>query len=373
MRGGGYTLSNASAWGIDPEQLIDTPEPPTRVVNMNQLGRALTTLDAPPVSGALRVQQQSRCDRAEPESRSRAASHARISFTVVLEQTMTDTARLRRRAAAGDDVPRALRHRQGHGAYHLHLVQPVIAPLGEARPNHDVFRALGVRLGLAETDDELGEAGALMDTTARLPEDLAAAILGGAPAPAPGDGRPSAVRAVSCRARRTAASISSLSRSRPPAVFMSYAPDPATSAYPLALISPASAHTISSTLGEFRPGIARVKMHPDDAHARSIGEADTVRVFNDLGEVQCEATVTTRDPARARCRCRKASGRKAPSTASTATALVPDTLDGHRRWRVLQRRTSGHRPLGQTRLKPFSDANLPLQPPIRAIEGMRGG
>ena len=46
-----------------------------------------------------------------------------------------------------------------------------------------------------------------------------------------------------------------------------YEADPATSTFPLSLISPASEHTISSTLGELRPGIARVKIHPDDAHA----------------------------------------------------------------------------------------------------------
>ena len=48
---------------------------------------------------------------------------------------------------------------KGYGAYHLHLVQPVIMPVGEARPNHDVFRELGVRLGQAEPGDDLGEAG----------------------------------------------------------------------------------------------------------------------------------------------------------------------------------------------------------------------
>ena len=63
---------------------------------------------------------------------------------------------------------------KGYGAYHLHLVQPVIAPVGESRPNHEVFRELGVRLGLAERGDELGEAGALMDAAARLPDAHAA-------------------------------------------------------------------------------------------------------------------------------------------------------------------------------------------------------
>jgi len=49
-----------------------------------------------------------------------------------------------------------------------------------------------------------------------------------------------------------------------------YQPDPGSIEYPLALISPASDRTISSSLGELsRPAIA-LEMHPDDAEARSI-------------------------------------------------------------------------------------------------------
>ena len=50
VRGGGFSMSNSSAWGIKAAAWMDdTPEPQTRMVNMNQLGRALTEYRDPPV------------------------------------------------------------------------------------------------------------------------------------------------------------------------------------------------------------------------------------------------------------------------------------------------------------------------------------
>jgi anaerobic selenocysteine-containing dehydrogenase len=110
-----------------------------------------------------------------------------------------------------------------------------------------------------------------------------------------------------------------------PAGLYSYQPDPATSMYSLALISPASEKTVSSTLGECRPGIVSVKIHPDDARSRSIVDGDTVRVFNALGEVQCLASVTP-EVRRGVVSLPKGLWRKSTFNASTANALVPATL-----------------------------------------------
>jgi anaerobic selenocysteine-containing dehydrogenase len=33
-------------------------------------------------------------------------------------------------------------------------------------------------------------------------------------------------------------------------------------------------------------------MHPDDARERTIADRDPIRIFNELGEVQCEVAVT---------------------------------------------------------------------------------
>jgi anaerobic selenocysteine-containing dehydrogenase len=66
-----------------------------------------------------------------------------------------------------------------------------------------------------------------------------------------------------------------------------YQPDPGTDRYPLALISPATDKTITSTLGELRRGPVPLEIHPSDASSRGIADGDRVRVFNALGEVRC--------------------------------------------------------------------------------------
>src|SRR5262249_34459220 len=121
--------------------------------------------------------------------------------------------------------------------------------------------------------------GALMDLASRLPPRHASAILEQRRPEAPGEGRP--VQFVDVHPKTADGLIHLM-----PADVASrdglyiYAPDPATAEHPLTLISPASAHTISSTLGELRPGIANLKMHPDDARARNIADSDSIRIFN---------------------------------------------------------------------------------------------
>jgi anaerobic selenocysteine-containing dehydrogenase len=215
---------------------------------------------------------------------------------------------------------------KGYGAYHLHLVQPAISPVGEARPNQEVFRALGNRLGVTPEagDDDLGEAGALLELGAQLSPENRAALFEGGPMPAPANGHPIQFvdvfpNTANGRVQLFPSEIPSRSG------LYVYETDPGTARYPLALISPASEHTISSTLGEFRPGIARLKIHPDDAHPRSIADGEAVRIFNDLGEVQCEATISP-EVRPGTIALPKGLWAKSTFNGSTANALVPDTL-----------------------------------------------
>ena len=104
-----------------------------------------------------------------------------------------------------------------------------------------------------------------------------------------------------------------------------YQPDPATERFPLALISPSSDKTISSTLGELPRPAVRLLMHPADAAPRSLTDNDPIKVFNELGEVQCavkiEATIregTVSLP--------KGLWRKSTWNQLTSNALVPDSL-----------------------------------------------
>jgi anaerobic selenocysteine-containing dehydrogenase len=102
-------------------------------------------------------------------------------------------------------------------------------------------------------------------------------------------------------------------------------PDPATAQFPLALISPSSERTISSTLGELLGADGKLLMHPDDAAERGLEDNDAVRVFNDLGEVHTTLSVlpTIR---RGTVSLPKGLWRRTTRNGVTGTALVPDTL-----------------------------------------------
>jgi anaerobic selenocysteine-containing dehydrogenase len=247
-------------------------------------------------------------------------------FTVVHEQVMTDTALYADLVLPATTFLEHYDIARGYGAYHLQVVQPAIDVVGESRPNHDVFRQLGLRLGLVEPgdDDDLGSAAALLDASSRLPQGLGAALASGGSAEAPADGRPvqfGEVRPGTADGRVHLAPP----EIAPPQGHYHYRGDPRTDAYPLSLISPASEHTISSTLGQLRPGIARLKIHPDDAHPRSIGDGDAVRIFNDLGDVQCEADVTP-EVRPGTVALPKGLWAKSTFNGSTSNALVPDSL-----------------------------------------------
>jgi anaerobic selenocysteine-containing dehydrogenase len=110
-----------------------------------------------------------------------------------------------------------------------------------------------------------------------------------------------------------------------PGGLYAYRPDPATGQYPLALISPASEKTVSSTLGELRERAAKLQMHPSDAAARKLSEGDPARVFNALGEVQVPVAINREMPA-GTVSLPKGLWRKSTYNGSTANALAPDTL-----------------------------------------------
>jgi anaerobic selenocysteine-containing dehydrogenase len=104
-----------------------------------------------------------------------------------------------------------------------------------------------------------------------------------------------------------------------------YQPDPGTAEFPLALISPASDRTISSTLGELSRPEVRLEMNPDDADARSIEDGDAIRVWNHLGEVRIKATLThlVRPGLVA---MPKGVWRRSTANGYTSNALAPDSL-----------------------------------------------
>ncbi len=96
--------------------------------------------------------------------------------------------------------------------------------------------------------------------------------------------------------------------------------------FPLALISPSNNKMISSSLGEFNYPELWLTIHPIDAAARHLANGDTVRVFNELGEVICRAQVSTR-VREGVVSLPKGAWRKSSRNHLTATALCPDDLN----------------------------------------------
>ena len=97
------------------------------------------------------------------------------------------------------------------------------------------------------------------------------------------------------------------------------------SEFPLALISPASERTISSTLGELSRPDVRLEMNPDDADARGIEDGDAIRVWNALGEMRINARVSALVQ-RGTVTMPKGVWRRNTKNGFTSNALSPDSL-----------------------------------------------
>jgi anaerobic selenocysteine-containing dehydrogenase len=214
---------------------------------------------------------------------------------------------------------------RGYGSISLRLGQPVVEPVGESRSNADVFGELLQRLELADGDPS-GELEEMLDVLSRLPEPAGTQVRESGAATFPFDGRP--IQFVDVFPRTPDQKVDlcpeALDQTAPAGLY-AYQADPATPAFPLTLISPASERSITSTLAELPRPEVRLLMHPDDAAARHLTDGAPIRIFNELGEVRCNVQVgawirpgTVSLP--------KGLWRKHTANGLTANALAPDTL-----------------------------------------------
>jgi anaerobic selenocysteine-containing dehydrogenase len=291
---GSFRAARRDAWLQRPDLLAGrTP----RTINMSTIGDDLLREASPsfgPKIEAL-VVYNSNPVAVAPESGKVVRGFQREDlFTVVLEHFLTDT------ADHADIVLPAttqLEHWDAHVAYghtYAMLNRPAVPPLGQARSNAAIFRALAGRMGFnepcfADSDEvmalgafdphqvDLDELKARGWTRLRLPE--APFAEGGFATPngkvivdSPQFGVPDFV---------------------PNHESVRSTPELATR-YPLAMISPPARHFLNSSFvnveslraAEKEP---RLEMHPADAAARGITQGAEVRVFNDRGEYRCKA------------------------------------------------------------------------------------
>ena len=324
VRGGGYMMSNSASWGIT-RTWIGAPEPDTRVVNMNHLGRALLDYADPPVKVLFVYNSNAAVTTPAQQQVLKGLSREDL-FTVVFDQVMTDTARYADVLLPATTFVEGYDIARGYGPLSLRLGRPVVEPVGEARSNADVFGALTRRLDLAIDGDPEGELEEMLDVLGKLPGTIGDDLRECGAATPPFEGKP--VQFVNVRPLTSDGRIhlfpEALDRQAPMGLY-GYQPDPATPEFPLALISPSSERSITSMLAELPRPEVRLLMNPTDAEFRDLKDGDSVRVFNALGEVRCHLQVggwvragTGSLP--------KGLWRKHTANGFSSTTLVPDTL-----------------------------------------------
>ena len=234
-----------------------------------------------------------------PESPKVVRGFARADlFTVVLAHFMTDT------ADHADYVLPAttqLEHLDVHTSYgHTWVLinEAAVAPLGESKPNTQIFRELAARMGFDEPcfadDDETLARTAFNDGVDfdalrargwyQLPLADAPFANGNFPT---ADGRciiDSPLHGVPDHVPNHEAAESTPELAR---------------RYPLAMISPPARNFLNSSFVNVKSlrdieGEPLVEIHADDAAGRGIASGQTVRVFNDRGSYVCKAVVSRR-------------------------------------------------------------------------------
>lgn len=330
---GGVLLSTSGTFGIDTQALQRPdliPNQP-RTINMSaigdallghhrtvqyrdqgadrpEIGQTLTALD-PPIR-AIYVYNSNPVAVA-PDSRKVIEGFKREDlFTVVHEIFQTDTADY-----ADILLPATTQLEQFdiHKAYgHLYMMinHPAIEPLGEAKPNTEVFRMLARKMGFTEpcfedTDEEIARQAIHRDhprmkgmdfdelmergwMRLSVPETFAPFAEGNFPTPS---GKCELFSETLAKQ-----GIDPLPVYVAPRESVQTAPELARR-YPLAIISPPAHNFLNSSFANLPTFVKAEKepfldIHPEDAAPRRIAEGDRVRVFNDRGEFKLKARVT---------------------------------------------------------------------------------
>jgi anaerobic selenocysteine-containing dehydrogenase len=282
-----------------------------RLINMSTIGDDLlkpTSKEFGPAIQALIVYNSNPVAVA-PESIKVARGFAREDlFTVVLEHFQTDTADY---ADILLPATTQLEHTDIHATYgHLYMManNPAIQPLGESKPNTEIFRLLAARMGFndpcfSETDDEIA-AQAFDSTNQRAIHFDWASLkktgwqkLNVPAAPFAQGGFPTASgKCEFFSAKMQADGLDPLPAYIPPYESAQSAPQLAQ-VYPLAMISPPARNFLNSTFVNVMSlrdteGEPYLDIHPQDANARGILNGDMVRAFNERGSMIMKARVT---------------------------------------------------------------------------------
>jgi len=282
-----------------------------RTINMNTIGDDLLKEASPsfgPKIGAVIVYNANPVAIAPDSSKVQRGFEREDLFTVVLEHFQTDTADY---ADILLPATTQLEHVDAHLAYgHLYMManNAAIAPLGEAKPNTEIFRLIARRMGFidpafSETDDEI--AAQAFDTKnaravhfdweslkrtgwSKLNMPAAPFAEGGFPTPSG--------KCEFYSESMLADGLDPLPTYIPNYESVASNPELAEK-YPLAMISPPARNFLNSSFVNVQSlrateGEPHLDIHPLDAASRGIEDKEMVRIFNDRGSFVARARVT---------------------------------------------------------------------------------
>ena len=305
-RAGGLLLS-ASGWFPKDAAALQRPDllagRRPRTINMSTIGDDLLRETSPGFGPKVEavIVYNSNPVAVAPESGKVVQGFEREDlFTVVLEHFQTDTADL-----ADYILPATtqLEHWDIHTSYghtDVLLNRPAIAPVGQARTNTDIFRALAARLGFDEpcfADDDLTLCrtafGDAVDFQQLLDQGFATLNLPEAPF---ADGQ---FPTASGRCEFHSARLAAKGEDGLPDHLPNFEAFGSSTQFPLAMISPPARNFLNSSFVNVTSlrdieGEPLLEIHADDAAARGIASGQMVRVFNQRGEYRCKASVSKR-------------------------------------------------------------------------------
>lgn len=298
-KGRGALLSS-SAFSGDHEKLVyqQHSSQPTRLINMAQLGDALTTL-SPPIK-SLFVYNSNPLSVAPDTGKVRAGLEREDLFTVVHEQVMTPTA-----GYADLILPATTSFENkdlytGYGHFIFSQSNPVLPPQGEAISNFDLFQRLARKMGytnpaFSQTLEERIED--YLENFDGLPEGVKVSSLS--------DGR--YIRSKYADLKESffgdgkkfqfkILTPNSSDQGIPQLLKAKEFDHPGLiRAFPFKLITPPLGKMLNSTFGENHSiESGTVMIHPVDSKKLAILDGEVVEISNDRGQTLRKAKITKR-------------------------------------------------------------------------------